>query len=128
MLDSDSACKIIDNGCQCTRSSDDGFGRVYMYLDVLDCSSFLLNLQTYLYIQCALNAIGGAASFMVVILLWRSRYMDFHSGLRFYSYSAAIPNRPWSDPSTPPYMSHVNANGNANHQTVDCTFTFEQQR
>eukprot|EP00057_Strongylocentrotus_purpuratus_P002238 XP_003724112.1 PREDICTED: sarcospan [Strongylocentrotus purpuratus] len=128
MLHSDSACKIIDNGCQCTRSSDDGFGRIYMYLDVLDCSSFLLNLQTYLYIQCALNAIGGAASFMVVILLWRSRYMDFHSGLRFYSYSAAIPNHPWSDPSTPPYMSHVNANGNVNHQTVDCTFTFEQQR
>ncbi|XP_072175158.1 sarcospan-like [Diadema setosum] len=126
MIHLESACKVIETGCQCTRSTD-GLNRIYMYNEVLDCVSFLTNLRTYLYIQCALNAIGGAASFMVVILLWRSRYMDFHSGLRFYSYSAAIPNHPWSDPSTPPYMSHMNTNGAAN-QTVDCTFTFEQQR
>lgn len=79
--------------CQCERP-EDGLTRIYTFHGVIetDCQSVLLNLRTYLFFQCCLNAFGGFSSFFVVILMWRDRYQDFHSGLRFYSYSATLPS------------------------------------
>ena len=82
-----------DADCRCTRS-EEGLTRMYTFHGVIesDCLSVLLNLRTYLFFQCTLNAVGGFSSFFVVILMWRDRYQDFHSGLRFYSYSATLPS------------------------------------
>ena len=111
MINSKEGCQRESNTCHCTKEESDGLTRIYTFLDIIDCTSFLLNLKTYMFIQCILNALGGMTSFLVVILMWRNRYMDFHSGLRFYSYSASIPNHPWSDPQTPPYTNYIMANG-----------------
>ncbi|XP_022104928.1 sarcospan-like [Acanthaster planci] len=113
LINSEKSNCISDNHytCHCTKVESDGLSRIYTFLDIIDCQSFLLNLKTYMFIQCILNGLGGIASFLVVILMWRNRYMDFHSGLRFYSYSASIPNHPWSDPQTPPYTNYIMANG-----------------
>ncbi|XP_072038871.1 sarcospan-like [Amphiura filiformis] len=82
-----------DADCRCTRI-EEGLTRMYTFHGVIetDCMSVLLNLRTYLFFQCTLNAVGGFSSFFVVILMWRDRYQDFHSGLRFYSYSATLPS------------------------------------
>ncbi|XP_070559174.1 sarcospan-like [Ptychodera flava] len=80
--------------CQCSREESGHLARLYIYEDTMDCDNFLANLKTYLFFQCTLNAIGGFACFCVVIMLWKLRYMEFYSGLRFYSYSATIPNHP----------------------------------
>ncbi|XP_077987252.1 sarcospan-like [Glandiceps talaboti] len=86
--------KSIDR-CQCTKEHESSdLARLYIYEDTRDCANFLANLKTYLFFQCALNAIGGFACFCVVIMIWKLRYMEFYSGLRFYSYSATIPNHP----------------------------------
>ncbi|XP_006819310.1 sarcospan-like [Saccoglossus kowalevskii] len=89
-------CQHLNNQiCQCSKIQDmTGLARVYIYEDTMDCENFLANLKTYLFFQCALNAIGGFTCFCVVIMLWKLRYMEFYSGLRFYSYSATIPNHP----------------------------------
>ncbi|XP_038054422.1 sarcospan-like [Patiria miniata] len=113
LIDLDKPTCISDNHhtCHCTKVESDGLARIYTFLEIIDCQSFLLNLKTYMFIQCILNGLGGITSFLVVILMWRNRYMDFHSGLRFYSYSASIPNHPWSDPQAPPYTNYIMANG-----------------
>lgn len=64
-----------------------------------------------MYIQCSLNAMGAFASFFAAMLMWRRRYAEFHSGLRFYSYSAALPSRPWEDRYKPQYMNGNLPNG-----------------
>ncbi|KAJ8046865.1 Sarcospan [Holothuria leucospilota] len=100
----DKPCRRVEKDCICRRTTNNEFIREHVYEDILDCESFLINLRTYMYIQCALNAIGAIASFMAAMLMWRRRYAEFHSGLRFYSYSAALPSRPWEDRHKPHYM------------------------
>ncbi|XP_071960958.1 sarcospan-like [Antedon mediterranea] len=117
VCDGDQNTVIANRDCVCTRREDNLIKHTYIFEEIADCRNFLLNLKTYLVFQCSLNAIGGLACFLVVIMMWRSRYMDFHSGLRFYSYSASIPSHPWSDRLSPPYEMFLMSESNNNNPT-----------
>ncbi|PIK59103.1 putative sarcospan [Apostichopus japonicus] len=87
-----SPCESVNGDCICSRQINSDYTRVHVFENIIYCQSFLINLRTYMYIQCSLNAMGAFASFFAAMLMWRRRYAEFHSGLRFYSYSAALPS------------------------------------
>lgn len=73
--------------CLCANSRE-ATARVYIYEQVRSCDVVITSIKDYLILQCALNAIASGVCMWFVTLLWKSRYQDFHSGLRFFSYSA----------------------------------------
>ncbi len=95
--------------CHCyTESPDeqDPDDRIFQYKSIQSCSIVQTSIKDYLILQCALCGIASGVCFWFVTLLWKGRYEDFHSGLRFYSYSANVPPHPWSNPSNPPYLKN----------------------
>ena len=74
--------------CQCVLSLDPS-AKVYEYRDVKSCDLVKTSVKDYLILQCALNAIASGVCFWFVTLLWKSRYQDFYSGIRFQSYTGA---------------------------------------
>ncbi len=101
---SSATCNTTGIHCQCGYSADP-MARVFVYEDVYSCDLVVTSIKDYLILQCALNAIASGVCFWFVTLLWKSRYQDFYSGLRFFSYSANGPPHPWTDPSSPPYVN-----------------------
>ncbi|ELU09876.1 hypothetical protein CAPTEDRAFT_37582, partial [Capitella teleta] len=74
--------------CQCSHSTEP-LAPIYIYDDIArSCDVIITSVKDYLILQCAFNSIGSGVCLWFVTLLWKSRYQDFHSGLRFYSYSA----------------------------------------
>ena len=82
------------NGTDCVCMSTVPPTHTYTYQDLGSCDLVKTSIKDYLILQCALNAIASGVCFWFVALLWKSRYEDFHSGLRFYSYSASLPPHP----------------------------------
>ncbi|KAK2157601.1 hypothetical protein LSH36_188g05040 [Paralvinella palmiformis] len=79
--------------CVCVRPFE-GFRREYQYNEIIDCETVTTSVKDILILLCALNAVGSGVCLWFVTLLWKKRYEQFHSGLRFYSYSASIPPHP----------------------------------
>ena len=80
--------------CTCIKPWYDGYAREFKYNEVDSCVTVMTSVKDYLILQCALNAIASGVCLWFVMLLWKKRYEDFHSGLRFYSYSASLPPHP----------------------------------
>ncbi|CAH1782945.1 unnamed protein product [Owenia fusiformis] len=79
----------ITQTCRCEQDT-----KTYDFNEVESCDVVMTSIKDYLILLCALNSIGSGVSMWFVGLLWKSRYRDFHSGLRFYSYSASVPDHP----------------------------------
>ncbi len=103
---SSAICNTTGITCRCGFSTD-SLARVFIYEDVGTCDFVVTTIKDYFILQCALNAIASGVCFWFVTLLWKSRYQDFYSGLRFFSYSANGPSHPWADPTSPPYMNNT---------------------
>ena len=82
-------CSVrLGRHCQCVLSLDPS-AKVYEYRDVRTCDLVKTSVKDYLILQCALNAIASGVCFWVVTLLWKSRYQDLYSGIRFQSYASS---------------------------------------
>ena len=96
-------CNTTDLTCYCSKT-DDPSATVYVYLEVGSCSVLQTSVKDYLILECALNAIASGVCLWFIKLLWKSKYSDYYSGLRFFSYSANVPSHPWGNPPRPPYL------------------------
>ncbi|XP_013404122.1 uncharacterized protein LOC106169229 isoform X2 [Lingula anatina] len=98
-------CVRTNEICYCHLGDDNGMVRVYAYPHLLDCRpETFTSIKDNLILQCALNAIGCGVSIWLVVLLWQSRYQNYPSGLRFYSYSANS-HHPWMETTNRPAYS-----------------------
>ena len=87
-------CQLtLEGDCLC-KEADGALVRTKVYQDIRDCDVLITSVKDYLILQCALNAIASGVCFWFVILLWKARYQNFYSGLRFFSYSAHLPPHP----------------------------------
>ena len=85
-------CQSIASTCICVASNSPR-ARIHLY-EVTDCDVLRTSVKEYLILQSALNVIASVVCFALVVIIWKSRYEGFHSGLRFYSYNASLPPHP----------------------------------
>lgn len=97
-------CNTTHLTCYCSKSGEPS-AQVYVYEQVGSCSVLQTSVKDYLILECALNAIASGVCLWFVTLLWKSKYSDYYSGLRFFSYSANVPTHPWGNPPRPPYLN-----------------------
>lgn len=86
-------CNMTNRACRCFQSSLSK-SRVFTYNDVDSCEVIFCIVNLFLILESVLNAMGSGVSFWFVILLWKEKYDNFYSGLKFYSYSASVPPHP----------------------------------
>ena len=55
---------------------------IYIFEAVDRCETVITSIKDYLILQSSLNCIASGVCFWFVALLWRSRYGQFHSGVR----------------------------------------------
>ena len=96
--------------CTCLRSLDPGtVPDVYTLHGGDTCAVVVTSIKDILILQCALNAIASGVCFWFITLLWKSRYHEFYSGLRFYSCTSSPEQgeAQWEENSSakyPPYQ------------------------
>lgn len=97
------ACNVTEgSSCNCVMH-DEAEDIVVPY--TVNCNVVYDQLRWFLLAMVLALAIGSLLSLWLVLLIWRSRYGRFHSGLKFYSYNASTPH-PWTHhPSNPPHGS-----------------------
>ena len=104
ILSYSSCLPVPPSHCVCTFHSNDPLAQIFVY--TIQSCDLIYSLVIFLLLaQCLLNLTGGIVSFAHIMLLWRSRYGNFYSGLKFYSYAADTPPHPWFDRSHPPYTT-----------------------
>lgn len=87
------SCTVSSNQCKCFQSAEPE-ARIFLYQSMNDCNVLLHDIWMYLVILSVLNGVASTVSFWFVVLLWRSKYGKFYSGLKFHSYSANVPAHP----------------------------------
>ena len=99
-------CNDTGSSCLCS-NEEDPTNRQFQYDDIQECHVVITSIKDFFILQCALNSIASGVCFWFVTLLWKAKYQKFHSGLKFYSYSANAASHPWISPYNPPYAQNV---------------------
>ena len=72
---------MTETRCLCKESPDPD-ATIHTFEAVDRCETVITSIKDYLILQSSLNCIASGVCFWFVALLWRSRYGQFHSGLR----------------------------------------------